>query len=626
MQLTVNYIDQILVLSVFAFSLNLVLGYAGIFTAAHAAFGAIGGYALIWLTTAHGFSFIPAMLVGVGAAGAFGLLIGYAALRLEMLWLLLLTLAVQLVLVGVLTNIPTFGSTNGLESATLSLFGHQLVEPTQVLPLVAVGALVVALLCYRIGESPYGRILRGIREDETATRSLGKDVFFFKLSVFTITAIMAGVGGVLLSAQTSLANPSLFSFDVSIEVIAMVMIGGRGNMFGSLVGVVLIVLATPFFENVIHLSTNISSLTQQLAYGLLLVLVIYFRPQGIVPEGTTLVGVGRALVRLPVAATALVRRAARQPEQLLATTGEQLSVPTGLVTTSGGNGREAGSAFPRALAGIERGQQMAGRATEAGAPGAADDSEVIVQVRDLAKSFGGLRAVDGLNMDLRRGIITALVGPNGAGKTTVFNLLTGALPADAGRVYLYGEDVTGLRPDLITRRGMARSFQDVRIFGALSVLDNVMIGVQHQAGEKLRNVFARPILTSKIEKASRERAYEWLRFIEMEHLAKVPAGALGFGQQKLVALARILATESDVLLLDEPGSGIDHAWINEMIGIIKHIRDAGRTVCIVEHSLEVVGQLADHVYFMELGAVTAQGTFQDLTSDPRLTEAYFGAV
>jgi branched-chain amino acid transport system permease protein len=622
-QLTVNYIDQILVLSAFAFSLNLVLGYAGIFTAAHAAFGAIGGYALIWLTTAHGFSFIPAMLVGLGVAGLFGLLIGYAALRLEMLWLLLLTLAVQLVLVGVLTNISTFGGSTGVEATSLTIFGHQLVEPTQAFPLVAAGAVVVGLLCFRIGESPYGRVLRGIREDEIATRSLGKNVFFYKVSIFTITAVMAGFGGVLLSAQTSLANPTLFGFTVSVEVIAMVMIGGRGNMFGTLVGVVLVVLATPFFENVIHLSTNVSALAQQLAYGLLLVLVIYFRPQGLIPEGTSLANWWHAILRVPAHVSAVLRRSPQHAGAVVAPAGE---VSADLVSVSGASGGTAGAAFPPDGVGQHASQVGRGADAAPSRDGRGGGGDVIVEVHGLSKSFGGLRAVDGLNMQLRRGVITALVGPNGAGKTTVFNLLTGALPVDAGRVYLYGEDVTGMRPDIITRRGMVRSFQDVRIFGALSVIDNVMLGVQNHVGEKLVNIFAHPVQTARAEKASRERAYEWLRFIEMEHLANVKAGALGFGQQKLVALARILATESDVLLLDEPGSGIDHAWINEMIDVIRHVRDADRTVCIVEHNLEVVGKLADHVYFMELGCVTAEGSFEDLTSDPRLTEAYFGAI
>ena len=578
MQLTVSYINQILVLLVFASSLNLLLGYSGVFNAASAAFGAIGGYSLVWLTSQHGFSYLPAMLFGVALAGVFGMLVGYAALRLEMLWLLLLTLAVQLVLVGVLTGLTTFGGSSGLQADGLNLFGHEFIEPTQVFPLVAVAAVVVFALCYRMGESPYGRILRAIRDDEVATRSLGKNTFFYKLSVFTITATIAGFGGALMSTHTSLASPQVFGFNVSIQLIAIVMIGGMGNMLGTLIGVALVVLSTPFFENVIDLSTTVASLSQQLAYGVALVVVIFFRPQGIIPEGITLGALGR-------------RR---------------------------GSARAALPPLPAA----QRVLAVAHRAPE---PGRAE-SELVVQVRDVSKSFGGIHAVNGLTMDLRRGLITALVGPNGAGKTTVFNLLTGALALDAGRVSLYGQDITGLRPDVITTLGMARSFQDVRVFPSLTVLENVMLGVQDLPGDRLGNVLAHPRRTAVAERAAREQAYEWLRFIEMEDVAGARGRSLGFGQQKLVALARILATDADVLLLDEPGSGIDHVWIDKMIGVIQQLREAGRTVCIVEHNLEVVGRLADHVYFMELGRVTAEGTFADLTNDPRLTEAYFGSV
>jgi branched-chain amino acid transport system permease protein len=285
MQLTVSYIDQILVLLIFTVSLNLVMGYAGVFNAAAGAFGAIGGYSLVWLTANHGWAFIPAMLVGIAVAGVFGLLVGWAALRLQALWLLLLTLAVQLVLIGTLSGLTSLGGSTGLQTNNLTILGYQLVEPTQVLPVVAVGAVIVFALCYRIGESPYGRVLRGIRDDETATRSLGKNTFTYKLVVFCLTAAMGGFAGVLLSADTTTASPSLYGFDVSIQVIAMVIIGGTANMFGSIVGVTLVVLATPFFENVIHLSTNVASLTQQLAYGLALVIIVFFRPQGIIPEG-----------------------------------------------------------------------------------------------------------------------------------------------------------------------------------------------------------------------------------------------------------------------------------------------------------------------------------------------------
>jgi branched-chain amino acid transport system permease protein len=266
------------------------------------------------------------------------------------------------------------------------------------------------------------------------------------------------------------------------------------------------------------------------------------------------------------------------------------------------------------------------RGQPAGPQPADGRSDVVLEVRGLTKSFGGIRAVNGMSMDLPRGLVTALVGPNGAGKTTVFNLITGAITPDAGIVRLNGVDITGRRPDEITRLGMVRTFQDVRVFPQLSVIDNVMLGIQHHPGEKLGNLFLRPALSKKFNDEARTKAGEWLDVVGLLPLREARAGSLGFGQQKLLAIARVLATEAEVLLLDEPASAIDINWVDTVLDFIDLLKDVGRTICLVEHSLHVVGRLADRVYFMELGAVTAEGSLAELTSDRRLAQAYFGTV
>jgi branched-chain amino acid transport system permease protein len=245
-------------------------------------------------------------------------------------------------------------------------------------------------------------------------------------------------------------------------------------------------------------------------------------------------------------------------------------------------------------------------------------------VRGLSKRFGGIVAVDDLSFELQPGLITALVGPNGAGKTTVFNLLTGVVRPDSGVVLLHGQDVTGKRLDQVTRLGMARSFQDVRVHVRLSALENVMLGVQGQPGEHLGSLLLSPASVRRHEREARERAMDCLAFVGLADAAAMPAGALAFGQQKLVALARVLATQAQVLLLDEPASGIDVRWVDPMLDLVAEFRAQGKTVCIVEHNLHVVQQLADTVCFMELGRVTARGPIRELMRDERLAEAYFG--
>jgi branched-chain amino acid transport system permease protein len=250
--------------------------------------------------------------------------------------------------------------------------------------------------------------------------------------------------------------------------------------------------------------------------------------------------------------------------------------------------------------------------------------EAIVRIEDLAKHFGGIYAVNGVNLALPKHQITALIGPNGAGKTTVFNLITGVLTPDRGKVYLHGQDITGKPPNEVARLGMARSFQDTRLFRRLTVLENVAMAVPHQTGENVAALVGRPLRSRRDEEETQAKAMGYLELIEMSGKAHERVANLGYGEQKVVAIARLLATESEVLLLDEPTSGIDPAVLDDMIALVLRLKDLGRTICVVEHSLHVVEKLADHVVFMEEGRVTAEGTIAELTSQERLVEVYFG--
>ncbi|MGH9057271.1 MAG: ABC transporter permease subunit [Acidimicrobiales bacterium] len=598
MELTFLYINEILIFVIFAVSLNLLMGYAGQVSVAPAAFGAFGGYAMAYLWSHQHMPLIWDLLIGLGVAGLAGLLVGIPALRLTTVWLILLTLAFQTIVGGLLNTLNSFGGSYGIEGVSgLSIFGHKLITATQQFPLMVVVAAIAVAICWRFGESPYGRVLRAIREDETATRAVGKNVFVHKLLIFTVTSALSGLAGVLLILQVTVASPSSFDFAESTAIIAMVILGGMGNLLGSVLGAAIVTLTVPFFQYAIKLSAAYSSLWQLVAYGLLLVIIVMFRSQGLVPEG---VGPIRLLRRV------FESRGAAAPERVvpaLAGAGASPPPPTHIIAI--GASAESASAAVASRDGRDAG-------------------EVVLSVGDLSKRFGGIVAVDEVSIELHRGTITALVGPNGAGKTTVFNLLTGAIRPDRGRVVLNGVDVARMTPNQVARRGMVRSFQDVRIFPRLSCLHNVAVAVNQQPGEHTAPLFFRPVHVAAAERATREQAMRWLEFVGMASMADAPAGSLAFGQQKLVALARVLATEAEVLLLDEPASGIDHQWVEVMLELIEALRPEGRTVCIVEHNLAVVGRLAEHIYFMELGRITAQGALEELTGDRRLAEAYFG--
>jgi branched-chain amino acid transport system permease protein len=250
----------------------------------------------------------------------------------------------------------------------------------------------------------------------------------------------------------------------------------------------------------------------------------------------------------------------------------------------------------------------------------------VVEVRGLGKAFGGIRAVRDLHMTIEKGKVTGLIGPNGAGKTTIFNLLTGAIRPDGGKVFLNGEDITGRSLNRIANLGMVRSFQDVRVYANLTPLENVLLAVRTSTeGETRAALVARG--TAAQDTQGRKRiALEYLEFVGLAEKAEHVTGSLPFGEQKLVALARVLAAEPDVLLLDEPASGIDRAWIERIVELVRRLRDLGLAICLVEHNLEVIRAVADRVYFLESGTVTAEGSMDELSRDKRLIEAYFGTT
>jgi branched-chain amino acid transport system permease protein len=580
----IDILDQILIFSIFATSLNLLMGHGGQVSAAHAGFGAVGGYGAAYLAQKHGLSFVPSVIIGVGLAFAAGLLLSLPAMKLSGEYLILLTLTAQTVALVVISSVEGLGSEFGLtEVPAASLFGHDFLRPKEFLPLLAVVAVGVWIIVGLLATSGFGRALRGIRDDEVATQALGKNTFLIKVAAFSIASALAGLGGALLVYYNGLAAPGLFGFDVSMSIIVMVVLGGSGNLIGALLGTTFVVGSTAVFEKVINLEPERAGLSRLLAYGLALTLVLLLRPQGILPAraGGSRWRPGRR------AAPA----AEPDPQGELAPELHAEPDPAGAP-----DGRAAVLAEP------------------APAPVVVDDGPpppAILELEGLSKAFGGVEAVKDLTFSLPEGRTTALIGPNGAGKTTIFNLITGAIEPDTGQVLLRGDDITAMPMHQVARRGVARTFQDVRIFGRISALENVRLAVPARS----TNGDSRPAI---------ERAREQLAFVGLEQQADTPVADLAFGDQKLVSLARVLATGAEVILLDEPASGIDARWLEKTLDLMAALRQQGKTVCIVEHNLEVVERLADHVVFLEAGTVTAEGTMQELKSQTRLVEAYFG--
>ena len=248
----------------------------------------------------------------------------------------------------------------------------------------------------------------------------------------------------------------------------------------------------------------------------------------------------------------------------------------------------------------------------------------LLSIHSLSKSFDGVRAADGLTFDILPGVITALIGPNGAGKTTIFNLITGFLSADRGRVHLRGREITNQPPHKISRLGLVRSFQEVRIFRNMPVLDNVLVACGKQKGEDLGWLFFRPWKVAQEEKENRRVAMAYLDIVGLGEKAEFLANDLAFAEQKLLMFACLLATRAEVLLIDEVVSGIDPGAIDRFMLLIRQLANWGKTICIIEHNIDVVKTVADLAYFLSEGTVIAVGTPAELIADPKLTKIYFG--
>jgi ABC-type branched-subunit amino acid transport system ATPase component len=251
-------------------------------------------------------------------------------------------------------------------------------------------------------------------------------------------------------------------------------------------------------------------------------------------------------------------------------------------------------------------------------------SPPIISVQGISKAFGGIQAVDDCTFDVTPRLITGLIGPNGAGKTTIFNLITGFLRPDRGSVRFKGQELVGLAPHEVERRGVARTFQHLRLWNKMSVLDNVLLGCQRAVGENVLTLFLRPAAVKAQEARDRTRALEVLDFFGLRGRAHELAEDLAYPEQKLLSMARIFATDADVLLLDEPTSGLDTDSLRRVVPIVRRLVEHGKTVLLIEHNMELIAQLSDEVVFLHQGSVIARGHAAEITRDPALTEIYFG--
>ena len=253
-------------------------------------------------------------------------------------------------------------------------------------------------------------------------------------------------------------------------------------------------------------------------------------------------------------------------------------------------------------------------------------TDPVLSVTRVTKRFGGVEALAECTLSVAEGSITGLIGPNGAGKTTLFNVVSGLTSADAGEIRLGADRIDGLPPHMIARRGVGRTFQIPRPLGRMTVLENVLVYAHDQPGERLARVFTASGRVRAEERRARERAQEILAAVDLAHLAGAPAQTLSGGQKKLLELARVLMSDPRLILLDEPGAGVNPTLMHSLVEAIRALRDAGRTFLLIEHDMDLVTELCDPVIVMAQGRKLMEGPFAELRRDTRVLEAYLGTA
>jgi branched-chain amino acid transport system permease protein len=553
-------------------SFNMLLGYTGLFAVSHAAFFGIGAYTSALLALHTGWGFPWGMLLGMATAGVIGIAIALPALRVSGDYLVIVSFGLQTIVFSVMLNWQdvTRGVAGLPGIPRPNVFGWQVNTPSEYLPLFAVFAAACIAVTWRITRSPFGRVLKAIREDEVATQALGKNITVVKLTVFVVAGALAAVGGSLYAHYITFINPFSFTLDESIFIMAVVIVGGAGNLWGSVIGAAVLVVM-PESLRFLQVPPTVSGAIRQVIYGLLLVVFMRFRPQGL--------------------------------------WGEHDRRPTGSRVPA----RGADAASPGARPGAERGRPQPLRGETA-----------LLEVRAVTKHFGGITALANLSLALPQGTITGLIGPNGAGKTTAFNVITGFLAPETGTVLYRGRDITGLVPYRVARLGIARSFQDLRLFQRMTVLDNVLVARPGQVGERLGAAIAGGRALARDGAMHLDAALASLEFVQLIAKRDEIAENLSYAEQKLLALARLLASDADVILLDEPTSGLAPMTVGAMLDLIRALPARGRTVCIIEHNLDVIKGLSDRVVFLDGGEAIAVGAPAEIMGDARLAEIYFG--
>ena len=560
--------------SMVTMGLVLLTGYAGLASLGQAAFMGVGAYAAAVLSSRYGLNPWLGILSGVVLSSLVAWFIGLITLRLKGHFLALATLAWGIVITGILRNWieVTGGNTGyGIGAAqripALSVFGFSLRDERFYYYLVWGCALLVLVLSLNLMRSRTGRAIKSLRTGAVAAASFGVDVASLKMLSFVLAAAFAALAGGLFAHLFRFVSPNPFDLNMSIDFLIMAVVGGLSSLWGAIFGAGLFVVFEEVLQETLPQLIGRSGNYEIIAFGFVLILVLHRARRGLLP---LLNGF------LPPPPPEPIRKA--EP------------LPSRKKTSSQTSQQEV--------------------------------REALLELSNVSKVFGGLRAVDNLSFKLEQGSILGLIGPNGAGKTTVFNLITGVLQPSEGEIRFGGQKLSHLPPHKIARRGLARTFQHLNLIGNMSLLENVALGGYTRTSSN----FVQGMLGLERRENARTRA-EALRQLERVGLAENAfdtADSLPLGKQRLLEVARALMADPELLLLDEPAAGLRKHEKTELMTLIRKLQGEGITVLIVEHDMDLVMALAERIVVMNYGTKLAEGTPAEVRRNPQVLEAYLG--
>jgi len=573
--------------------LTVALGYAGQIALSQAAFFGIGAYALAILTSLHGWGFWSAFLFGIIVPVLAGLLLGAICLRLVTHYLALATIGFGIIVYLILFN---WRSVTGGADGIMNIPRPSLPFAPDIMFSGALGlsgdvwfywfglffVFLSSFIVYRIRNSRLGRALLAVREDELAAQTNGIDMFRAKLLAFSVSAGLGGLGGIIFASGYLYISPTLFIFDQSVVFFAMTIIGGSHSIIGTLIG-------TLFLGLLPELLRDFQALYKMI-YGGLIMICMAVLPGGIWGLVTKLY--------------------AKKTQLTIVDEQGAIKFPKGGTLSFLEN---------RTLIRVGLGWDETAATAETGSP----EAKVLLQVQGLKKHFGGVKAVDGVDFQVREGEIHVLIGPNGSGKTTVINVLSGLYTATDGMITFKDRNITNNKPHQIVQYGISRTFQNIRLFPELSVIENVMIGHHSRSSADLASVIVGTKKATEEEKLIRKKAEEALQFVGFTKYHELTKN-LSYGQQRMVEIARALVQEPQLLLLDEPAAGMNPDETQELVKLLKRLNELGLTLFLIEHDMDLVTEVADHVTVLDFGKKISEGTIETVINDPEVVKAYLG--